>query len=43
MSTHVLLSELGKSDKSDKCEACRAIYRFFAMSLINSIIEMHEC
>ena len=29
--------------KEIKCEACRAFYLFFAMSLINSIIQEHEC
>ena len=44
MSAHVLLNllnELGK--KEIKCEACRAFYLFFATSLINSIIQEHEC
>ena len=27
----------------DKCEACRTFYLFFATSLINSIIQEHEC
>ena len=43
MSAHVklnLLSELGKRDKG---EACRAFYLIFATSLINSIIQEHEC
>ena len=26
-----------------KCEACLAIYLFFATSLIDSIIQEHEC
>ena len=42
MSAHVLLillNELGKRDS----EACRAFYLFFAMSLINSIIQEHDC
>ena len=26
-----------------KSEACRACYHFFARSLINSIIQEHEC
>ena len=53
MSAHVLLNllnELGKRDKMQtswgkeiKCEACRAFYLFFATSLINSIIQEHEC
>ena len=29
--------------KEIKCEACRAFYLFFAASLINSIIQEHEC
>ena len=29
--------------KEIKCEACRAFYLFFATSLINSIIQEHEC
>ena len=29
--------------KEIKCEACRAFYRFIATSLINSIIQEHEC
>ena len=37
-----LLNELGKRDKMRglpiKCEACLAFYRFFATSLVNSII-----
>ena len=55
MSTHVLLNllnELGKRDKMRglpsilslfRNEACRAFYLFFATSLINSIIQEHEC
>ena len=39
MSAHVLLNW----GKEIKCEACRAFYLFFAMSLINSIIQEHEC
>ena len=35
-----LLSELGKSDKM---QARQAFYRFFMTSLINSIIQEHEC
>ena len=44
MSAHVLLSllnELGK--KKIKCEACQAFHLIFATSLINSIIQEHEC
>ena len=29
--------------KMIKCKACRAFYHFFATSLINSIIQEHEC
>ena len=43
MSTHVLLNLLNEFGKRDKCEACRAFYLFFATSLINSIIQEHEC
>ena len=43
MSVHVLLNLLNKLGKRDKFEACRAFYRFFAMSLINSIIQEHNC
>ena len=43
MSAHVLLNLLNKLGKRIKCEACRAFYLFFAMSLINSIIQEHEC
>ena len=43
MSVHALLNLLNELRKSDTCEACRAFYRFFATSLINSIIQEHEC
>ena len=43
MSAHVLLNLLNELGKEIKCEACRAIYPFSAMSLINSIIQEHEC
>ena len=36
----ILLNELGKEIK---CKACRSFYLFFATSLINSIIQEHEC
>ena len=26
-----------------KCEACRAFYRFFATTLLNTIIQEYEC
>ena len=42
MSAHVLLNLLNKLGKSDKSEVCRAFYRFFATSLINSIIQEPE-
>ena len=29
--------------KEIKCEACRAFYPFFTTSLINSLIQEHEC
>ena len=43
MSAHVLLNLLNELGKEIKCEACRAFYLFFATSLINSIIQEHEC
>ena len=43
MSTDVLLNLLNKLRKRDKCETYRAFYLFFATSLINSIIQDHEC
>ena len=43
MSVHVLLNLLNELGKVIKCEACRAFYHFFATSLINSIIQEHEC
>ena len=43
MSANVLLNLLNELGKEIKCEACRAFYLFFAMSYINSIIQMHEC
>ena len=41
MSAHVLLNLLNESGKEIKCEACRAFYLFYAISLINSIIQEH--
>ena len=38
MRAHVLLNLLNELRK--KYEACRALYRFFATSLINSIIQV---
>ena len=43
MSAHVLFNLLNQLGKSDKCEACRPFNHFFATSLINSIIQEHEC
>ena len=43
MSAPILLNLLNKMGKSDKWEACQAFYHFFATSLINSIINEHEC
>ena len=43
MSAHVLLNLLNELGKEIKCETCRAFYLFFATSLINSIIQEHEC
>ena len=40
MMAHVLLNLLNELGKRD---ACRVFYRFFATSLINSIIQEHEC
>ena len=42
MSAHVLLNSLNELEKRDKWEPCRAFYLFFAMSLINSIIQEHQ-
>ena len=46
MSAHVLLNllnELRKRNKMRGLRDCRAFYLFFAMGLINSIINEHEC
>ena len=43
MSAHVILNLLHEMRKEIKCGACRAIYHFLATSLINSIIQEHEC
>ena len=43
MSVHALLNLLNELGKVMKCEACRAFYLFFAPSLINSIMQEHEC
>ena len=42
MSAHVLLNLLNQLEKSDKMQGLPSIYRFFATSLINSIIQEHE-
>ena len=43
MSAHVLLNLLNELGTRDKMRGCQAFYLFFAMSLINSIIQKHEC
>ena len=43
MSAHVLLNLLNVLGEEIKYEACRAFYLIFATSLINSIIQEHEC
>ena len=43
MSAHVLLNLLNELGKREKCKPRRAFYLFFATSLINSIIQEHEC
>ena len=43
MSTHVLLNLLNELGETIKCEACQAFHRFFEASLINPIIQGHEC
>ena len=44
MSGHILLNIFNKlGEKKIKCEACQAFYLFFPTSLINSIIQDHEC
>ena len=43
MNAQELLNILKELRKRDKCEACQAFYIFFAMSLINSIIQEHVC
>ena len=43
MSVHVLLNLLNELGKANKCEAGRAFYRLFATSLINSVIQEHDC
>ena len=43
MSAHVLLNILNELRKRDKMRGCRAFDLFFATSLINSLIQEHEC
>ena len=43
MSAHVLLNLLKELRKKDKMRGLPSIYLFFATSLINSIIQEHEC
>ena len=46
MSLSVVLNLLNELEKEIKCEACQAFYFFFATSatsLVNSIIQEHEC
>ena len=43
MSARVLLNLLNELKKKEiKCVACR-VFHFFATSVINSIIQAHEC
>ena len=45
MSVHVLLNllnELGKRDKM-RGKACQPFYLLFTKSIINSVIQKHEC
>ena len=43
MSAHVLLNLLNELGKRDKMQGLPLIYLFFPTSLINSIIQEHEC
>ena len=43
MNVHVLLNLLNELRKTDKTRGLASIYLFFAVSLINSIIQGHEC
>ena len=43
MSAHVLLNLLNELGKSDKMRGLSSILYFFATSLINSIMQEHEC
>ena len=43
ISAHVLLNLIMSCGKVIKCEICRAFNHYFAMNLINSIIQEHFC
>ena len=43
MSAHALFDLLNELGKRDKMRGLPSIYFFFATSLINSIIQEHEC
>ena len=43
MSAHVLLNLLNKLGNRDKIWGLPSIYSIFATSLINSVIQEHEC
>ena len=43
MSAHVLLNLLNEFGKRDQMRGLPSIFLFFATSLINSIIQEHEC
>ena len=43
MSVHVLLNLFNELRKIVKWETCLEFYRFIATSLIDSIIQDHEC
>ena len=43
MSAHVLLNLSNELGKRDKIRGLQSILSFFATSLINSLIQEHEC
>ena len=43
MSSHVLLNLLNELGKRDKMRGLQSIFISFATSIINSIIQEHEC
>ena len=43
MSAYVLLNLLNEQRNRDKMRGLQSIYRFFATSLINSIIQEYDC